>query len=237
MSLGPAIRSDVTNASTEDEFFVGFTLPSTFGVAFARVMSVFGKNFLAASDLQMVQFSIFTFHGFVTTGMVVAVFITQVSHHHWSKTAGATVDDCYDVSLHLCTVCEQVLLCCQFFFKICRTHGEENSNSHGFGQLVSSAFSAVVQGFPKLGWCVKFRLCWHLSVETRFACSRPDSSKLQMGHTRQPIFAIVPNDTSSSCSIELLESPKEYTVSSLDEVACSVEMCRGSVLTSSQQDD
>ena len=68
------------------------------------------KTFLAVSDLQTVQFSIFTFHGFVTTGMVVVVFIAQFSHHHWSKTVCATVDDCCDASFHVRLIWEQVLL-------------------------------------------------------------------------------------------------------------------------------
>ena len=124
VSLGSAIRSDVTNASTAEIFFVGSTLPSTFSVAFARIVSGFGQHFLAVSDLQTVQFSIFTFHGFVTVGMVVVVFIAQSSDHHWSKTAGATVDDCYDVSFHVCLIWEQVLLCCQLFLKWGTWRGE-----------------------------------------------------------------------------------------------------------------
>ena len=36
------------------------------------------------------------------------------------------------------------------------------------------------------------RLFGRLSVETRFACCRPDSSQLLMGHTEQPVSAVVP---------------------------------------------
>ena len=76
VSLGSAIRSDVTNASTAETFFVGSTLPSAFSAAFAQIVLGFSENFLAVSDHQTAQFSIFT------TGMVVAVFIAQISHHH-----------------------------------------------------------------------------------------------------------------------------------------------------------
>ena len=51
-------------------------------------------------------------------------------------------------------------------------HGEQNSQSHVFGQLVSSAFSGVVEDFPRLGWCVRGRLFGQLSAVTRFACCR-----------------------------------------------------------------
>ena len=37
------------------------------------------------------------------------------------------------------------------------------------------------------------RLFGRLSVETRFACCRPDSSQLPMGHKEQLVSAIVPN--------------------------------------------
>ena len=125
--------ADVTDASTAETLFVGSTLPSTFSVPFAQIVPGFSENFIAISDLQTVQFSIFTFHEFVTTGMVVAVFIAQISHHPWSTTTGAIVDDCHDVCLYLRAVWEQVLLCCQLSLKICGTHGEENSKSHVYG--------------------------------------------------------------------------------------------------------
>ena len=38
----------------------------------------FSETLLAAPDFQAVQFSIVTFHRFVTTGMIVAVFVTQI---------------------------------------------------------------------------------------------------------------------------------------------------------------
>ena len=61
----------------------------------------------------------------------------------------------------------------------------------------SSAFSVgrCSRFWPKsrFGWCARGRLFWQLSEETRFACCRPDSSQLLMGHTEQPVFAIVPN--------------------------------------------
>ena len=133
VSLGSAICSDVANASTAETFVVSPNLSSTFSIAFARIVLGFRENLLTVSDLHTVQFSIFTLHKLVAPGTVVAVFIAQTSHHHVSKTAGATANDSYYLSLHLCIVWEQVLLCCQFFLKICRTHGEENSKSHVFG--------------------------------------------------------------------------------------------------------
>ena len=83
--------------------------------------------------------------------MMFAIFVTQISHHHWGKTANTTVDNCPDASLHLCIIREQMLLCCQLFFKLCGAHGEKNSQSHVCRQLVSSAFSlALFQIFPGL---------------------------------------------------------------------------------------
>ena len=38
VGLGSAICSDVTDASTAETLFVGSTLPSTFSVAFARIV-------------------------------------------------------------------------------------------------------------------------------------------------------------------------------------------------------
>ena len=46
VSLGSAICSDVADAFTAETFFVGFTLPSTFSVAFARFVSGFSENLL-----------------------------------------------------------------------------------------------------------------------------------------------------------------------------------------------
>ena len=94
-SLGTAFRSDVTNASTAETFSFSFTLPTSF--ASAWFVTIFSEDFLAVPCVQMV-----------------AVFVTQVSHHHWSKTAGMTDDD---ASLHLRMIWEQMLLCCQFFFQ------------------------------------------------------------------------------------------------------------------------
>ena len=108
VSFGSAICSDVTNASTAETFSVSFTLPSSF--AFAWIRTRFSEDFLAVPDFQAVQFSIFTFHRFVTARMMVAIFVPQIHHHHCCKTAGATVDDCHDVSLHLRIVREHMLL-------------------------------------------------------------------------------------------------------------------------------
>ena len=144
-SLGSAIRSDVTNASTAETFSINFTLSTSF--AFAWFMTRFSEDFLAVSDFQAQKFYIFTFHSFVNAGMMIAIFITQISHHHWSKTAGTTVDDGHDVSLHLCIIREQMLL----FSISVEAHGEKNGQSHVFRQLVSCAFSvALFQIFPSL---------------------------------------------------------------------------------------
>ena len=59
VSLGSAIKSDVTNAPTAKTFFVCSAFSSTFGVAFGRVVRGFGENFLPVSEFQTVQVSIF----------------------------------------------------------------------------------------------------------------------------------------------------------------------------------
>ena len=75
LSFGFAVGSDVTNASTAKTFSVSFLLPSSFSVAFAWIVTTCSENFLSVPDLQAVQFSIFTFHRFVTTGVMVVVFV------------------------------------------------------------------------------------------------------------------------------------------------------------------
>ena len=152
VSLGSAIRSDVTNASTAETFFVGSALFSTFSVTFARIVLGFGENLLAISDLQAVHFSIFTFHEFVTTGTVTVN--AQISHHHRSKTTGATVDDCFDVGLHLCVVWKRVLLCRHLFLKVCGTHGEEQIACLWVTGL-QCVLGVVVRDFLRLGWCAR----------------------------------------------------------------------------------
>ena len=113
VSPGSAVCFYVSNTSTPETFFVWSTHPSTFSVAFARIVSGFGEDFLAVSDFQTVQFAIFTFHEFVTTDITVAGLVVQISHHHRSRTTGAMVDDCDDVCPHLRVVWKQVLLCCE----------------------------------------------------------------------------------------------------------------------------
>ena len=71
---------------------------------FAQIMPRFGEDSLAVSGSQTVQFSILTFDELVATGIVIAGIFIQTSHHHWSKTTGATVDDCDSVCPHLCVV-------------------------------------------------------------------------------------------------------------------------------------
>ena len=74
-----------------------------------------------------------------------------------------------------------MLLCCQVFFEVCGAHGEKDGQSHVFTQLVSGAlWVTLFKIFPGLDgvWEVVY-----------FG----DSSRLQVGHTEQPIFAIVPN--------------------------------------------
>ena len=64
------------------------------------------KNIPAVPDFQAVQFSIFRFHRFVTNCVMIATFVTQISHHHWSKTASKAVDDCHGASIHWCIIRE-----------------------------------------------------------------------------------------------------------------------------------
>ena len=78
-SLCSAISSDVANTPTAKTFFVGSAFPSTFGVAFDRIVPGLGENFLAVSDFQTVQFSNFAFNEFVAAGVVVAGLFVQVS--------------------------------------------------------------------------------------------------------------------------------------------------------------
>ena len=63
-------------------------------------------------------------------------------------------------------------------------------------------------GFPKLGWCARDRLFRQLSVETRFACCRPNYSQLLMGHTKQPVFAF-------ALLVQLHGQPPELLLQSL----------------------
>ena len=64
MSLGSG--SNVANASTLSTFFVGVALLHTLSVAFTRIVPRFGEDFLAVSDFQTAQFSVFTFYELVT---------------------------------------------------------------------------------------------------------------------------------------------------------------------------
>ena len=53
MSFGVAVGSHVADASATKTFFVGFALSSTTDIAFIRIVSRFGEDFLAVSDFQM----------------------------------------------------------------------------------------------------------------------------------------------------------------------------------------
>ena len=90
--------------------------------------------------------------------MMVAVLVIQIFHHHWSKTAGTTVDGCHDVSLHLCIMWEQMLLGCQLL-----------SRSVGRSSI------------------------WAAFGGDKICLMSSNSSQLRMGHTEQPVTAIVPN--------------------------------------------
>ena len=57
---------------------------------------------------------------------------------------------------------------------------------------VQCVLDSVVPKFPRLVRCARSRQFWQPSEETRFACCRPDSSQLLMGHKVQPIFAVFP---------------------------------------------
>ena len=72
VSLGSAIHSDMTSASAAETLFVGSTLPSTFSVASARIVSGFGENFFAVADLPpsspMCRLGLFSLHANTATG-------------------------------------------------------------------------------------------------------------------------------------------------------------------------
>ena len=104
---------------------------STFSVAFIGIIPRFGEDFRAFSDFQKVQFIIFIFRELLTTDIVIAGLCVRVSHHHWSGTTGAAVDDCDNVCPHLCIV--WMLPCCQLILKSCGTIGEKNGKSCVFG--------------------------------------------------------------------------------------------------------
>ena len=108
-------------------------------------------DFLAVPDFQAVQFSIFTSHRFVTTSMKVAIFITQISHHPWSNTAGTVVENCHNVRF-FCPKSGNKCCCAVNSFSRYVGHSERRiAQSHVFRQLVSSAFSmALFHNFPGL---------------------------------------------------------------------------------------
>ena len=126
VSFGSAISSDVTYAPTAETFSVNFTLPSSF--AFAWFVTRFSEDFLAVPGFQAAQFSIFTFHRFVTAGKMVTIFVTQISHHHWSKITRVRLSR---RELHL-RINRYKCCCAVNCFKICGAHGEQNSQSNRF---------------------------------------------------------------------------------------------------------
>ena len=67
---------------TTETCFVAFALPSTFSIAFARIVPRFGEDFLAVSDLQTVQFSVFTFSELVNAGLFVHIFLSTLERDH-----------------------------------------------------------------------------------------------------------------------------------------------------------
>ena len=69
MSLVSEIGPDVANASTTKTFFVGFARPSTLSITFARVGARFDDFFLAVSDFETVQSSVFTVNELVTAAI------------------------------------------------------------------------------------------------------------------------------------------------------------------------
>ena len=52
MSFGIAVGSHVASVSATKTFFVGFALSSTTDTVFIRIVSRFGEDFLAVSDVQ-----------------------------------------------------------------------------------------------------------------------------------------------------------------------------------------
>ena len=216
VSLCSAISSDVANAPTAKTIFVGSAFPSTFSVAFDRIVPGLGDNFLVMSYVQTVQF-------------LIACLFVQVSHHHWSRATSATVDDCHNVCPHVCAVWKQVLLCCRLSLKICRTHGEESSKSASrmsLGNWSPVRFPvSFFEVFPRLELCARGHPFWKLSVETRFGGGHRNFFQLLVGHTKLPVFAIVPDLVPVQLHVQprqpLLQSLRSRSVATLDPVRSS----------------
>ena len=145
VGLGSAIRSDVTSASPASTFFVGPPFPSPLVLLLLEscrnlvetfLPFLISKRYKSPSSLSMNS---------SLPGSRLLASSFKISHHHWSRTTSAIVDDCHDVSLHLRVVWEEVLLRCQLTLKICGTYGEDNSKSHVFRHLSSSTFSIFSQ--------------------------------------------------------------------------------------------
>ena len=146
----------------------------------------FSENLLAAPDFQAVQLSIFTFHRFVIVSMMIAFFVTQISHHHWSKTASATVNCCAVTS----------------FSRSVKHMESKIASRMPLDNWSPVRFSGdVVPKFP-LGWCAGGRLFWRLSVETRSACCRPDFST-NLCHCSKPGSRSAPRTTSRASPLVL----------------------------------
>ena len=71
MSLGSAIGPDVANAPRRKHSLSLLLFPPTLSIAFARIVSMFGEDFLDVSGFQTVQLSVFTFYELVIAGIVI----------------------------------------------------------------------------------------------------------------------------------------------------------------------
>ena len=113
---------------------------------------------------------IFTFHGLVTTRIVIAGLFVQISHHHWGGTTGAAVDDSDNVCPHLCMADAAVLS--TLSHDLWDTWREEQQVACLWVAGLQCVPGVFVQSFPRLGKRARGRLFWKRLVETRFACCR-----------------------------------------------------------------
>ena len=117
---------------------------------------------------------------------MIAFFVTQISHHHWSKTASTTVNCCAVTS----------------FSRSVKHMESKIASRMPLDNWSPVRFSGdVVPKFP-LGWCARGRLFWRLSVETRSACCRPDFST-NLCHCSKPGSRSAPRTTSRASPLVL----------------------------------
>ena len=135
----------------------------------------------------------FSFYEFVTTSNVTAGLFTQISHHHWSGSTGAAVDDCCNVCPHLCSVLELALLGCQFFLSRSAGHIERSLQQIAYlwvARLLCIP-SVFVPNSPRLGErAIRYRFLG--DTAQNLPALVQNFISLPTGHTKQLVFAIVP---------------------------------------------